>query len=880
MTRDSLYRFFFGTFRRQIIVGVAIVHAVMMTLFIVDLTVRQESMLLERQVEQTMALAQSLATSSASWLAANDVAGLQELVETQRRYPDFDFALFTNCEGQVLAHSDRQKIGLIVADLPKTEKPAVLSRSSRLVDIAVPAVLGDRQVGWVRVGIGQDSARHKMAVIIRDGVLYALAAIGIGCLMAWYMGYRITGRLDAIQRTINAVKSGDSESRTNIDGDDEAAHLAQEFNNLLNTISERETDLKNINKHLEILIEERTGELNRTLGKVMSSENKLKMAQRVAHLGSWNLDIPDGKLVWSEETYKIFGIQHGVEANLEHFVACIHPDDRDMVLAAWSAALAGEPYNIEHRIICDSQVKWLHEMAEFEYDSSGSAVSAIGTVQDVSERKTMSIEQQTILDTASIGITKVQDRTQIWCNQAMGEMFGYTKDELINVSTRIFYASDSEYEQFGQEAYTHLSEGAVFRSEQQMRRKNGTDVWIQITGKAFDPLNPALGSVWTFDDISERIENENRFKSLEAKLSDIFEFLPDATFVLDAEMRVIAWNNAMEEMSGISKEEMIGQGNYAYTVPFFGERRKNLIDLLELDDAVLQANYSNITRKGAALMAETFCPALYGGKGGYIWAITAPLYDSNGNRIGSIEGLRDISKLKKIEEELLRSNRELEQFAYVASHDLQEPLRKITGFTELLIKRYKSSLDEKAEIYMQFIADGTTRMKGLINDLLSFSRITSSPREFESVALDDLIKQVINDLAPAIKESAAVVSCTLLPQVTADSVQMGQLFQNLIGNALKYRGSETPRVSIKAEKQSGQWCFSVADNGIGIAPEFYDRIFVIFQRLHTKTEFPGTGIGLAVCKKIVERHGGKIWVESEPGKGSVFSFTLPDVTEM
>lgn len=236
---------------------------------------------------------------------------------------------------------------------------------------------------------------------------------------------------------------------------------------------------------------------------------------------------------------------------------------------------------------------------------------------------------------------------------------------------------------------------------------------------------------------------------------------------------------------------------------------------------------------------------------------------------------RDISRRKEMEDNLARSNRELEQFAYVASHDLQEPLRKIAGFTELLANRYKGTLDEKSESYMAYIVDGATRMRTLINDLLSYSRIMHSTRELAGTDCCAVVARVLRDLEPAIKENNVEVVCGTLPVVQADQIQLGQLFQNLIGNAIKYRGTAAPKITISAIRQQNEWLISIADNGIGIAPEFYERVFVIFQRLHTRAEYPGTGIGLAVCRKIVERHGGKIRVESTEGSGSTFFFTLP-----
>ncbi|MCA1993007.1 MAG: CHASE3 domain-containing protein [Coleofasciculus sp. S288] len=232
------------------------------------------------------------------------------------------------------------------------------------------------------------------------------------------------------------------------------------------------------------------------------------------------------------------------------------------------------------------------------------------------------------------------------------------------------------------------------------------------------------------------------------------------------------------------------------------------------------------------------------------------------------------AELKEANANLLRSNRELEQFAYVASHDLQEPLRAVNSYAQLITRKYQGNLDAKADKYLGYITEGATRMQQLINDLLAFSRVGTRGKPLESTDCETVLRQVLDNLKIAIAENHALVTHDPLPTVIGDEIQLIQLLQNLIGNAIKFRREEPPQVHISAKQRDNEWVFSVRDNGIGIESEYFERIFTIFQRLHSKSEYPGTGIGLAVCKKIVERHGGRIWVESTSGVGTIFYFTL------
>jgi light-regulated signal transduction histidine kinase (bacteriophytochrome) len=257
--------------------------------------------------------------------------------------------------------------------------------------------------------------------------------------------------------------------------------------------------------------------------------------------------------------------------------------------------------------------------------------------------------------------------------------------------------------------------------------------------------------------------------------------------------------------------------------------------------------------------------------------------DGTGSAVRAVGMVLDITlrveaeeALRRMAEDLARSNSDLEQFAFVASHDLQEPLRMVSSYVQLLERRYKGKLDPDADEFIEYAVNGAKRMRNLINDLLAYSRISKGPREFQPIPVEAILRQVEADLELSIQASGGTVTHGPLPTIKADPGQLAQVLQNLIGNALKFKGDRPPQVHIAAQRGKDAWLFSVRDNGIGFDPRYSDQIFVIFQRLQGGEKFPGTGIGLAVCKRILERHGGRIWAESTPGEGSVFHFAIPD----
>ncbi|NMC77488.1 MAG: PAS domain S-box protein, partial [Candidatus Methanofastidiosa archaeon] len=402
-------------------------------------------------------------------------------------------------------------------------------------------------------------------------------------------------------------------------------------------------------------------------------------------------------------------------------------------------------------------------------------------------------------------------------------------------------------------------------------KKNGERVWIHWTNKPiFDDSGNVLYILSVGNDITDNIRLHRELIDSEQKFKAICNSAQDAIILIDNDGNIIYWNNSAENIFHYSEGEVLGKNLHKLLAP--EKYHVNHFSAMEKFKATGEGNAIGKTLDLTALRknGEEFPIELY---------LSAIKIKDKWNAVGII---RDTSERKKIEkllkertEALEKSNKELEEFAYIASHDLQEPLRMISSYVQLLERRYKNKLDQDANDFISYAVEGSARMKALINDLLAYSRVGTKGKEFAKTNISDILKKVLQNLQIALEENKVEISIGPMPVIMADDTQMIQLFQNLIGNAIKFKNKNPPKISIDCKEKNGNYIFSVSDNGIGIEKEYYDRIFMIFQRLHTRDKYPGTGIGLAVCKKIVERHGGSIWLESEVGKGTIFYFSIP-----
>ena len=593
----------------------------------------------------------------------------------------------------------------------------------------------------------------------------------------------------------------------------------------------------------------------------------------------------------------------------------LHPEDRDKTVAEWMEKVkTGESFDMEFRIRRNDGIyHWFKTRAVPMRDSDGSIVKWFGSNTDFEEIKkaeeqlknfSKELEQKVDERTKELQIsTKKLDETSSIARVGGWELDLKKNEMYWSDLVKQIHEVDPDYHPtlrdginfFVPEAVPVISEamkntineGEPFNIELQLLTARKNVKWVRIVGKAYRENDEIVKIGGMFQDINERklaeiesLRKSEQLQMLSNELENIIDSIPGLVFYKDTNNRYIRVNKYICDAHKMSKKQLEGL---------------NLNDLYPREQA--QAYYEDDLEVIRSRQSKINIDEPWGNR----WVSTSkiPYLNETGEVIGVIGVSMDVTERRLAEEELKnhrdhleelvnertseldnaiidlkRSNQELEQFAYVASHDLQEPLRMVSSYTQLLERRYKDLLDQDAKDFIFFAVDGANRMQHLINDLLDYSRVTTRGKPFVKVDLSTVLGHAINNLQKKIQETGALIVNEDLPFVYGDEVQLVRVFQNLLDNAIKFRGTVPPRISISSKTVDDKVQISISDNGIGIDKIYTDRVFTIFQRLHNKIEYPGTGIGLAICERTIERHGGKIWFESEPGKGTTFIFTL------
>lgn len=608
--------------------------------------------------------------------------------------------------------------------------------------------------------------------------------------------------------------------------------------------------------------------------------NILSESQKIAHLGAFEYVVDTKTTVWSEEEYRIYGLDPaGPSPAYDVMLAeSIHPDDAALLHQTFAAAMQDRStYELEHRIVRpDGSVRWVHDRAIPYFDPDGTLVRYVGATLDITDRKRAeealkrSTEQIDLLINNLPGYVffKDADLRYLMVNKRASQLLGRPLEDIVGKNDHeLFPAVDAE--RYSRDDRLVLESGEPLLVQNEAIEEDGQRVIISTRKVPVkDGSGKVTGLIALSIDVTERTRAEMALRESERIYRAIGESIDYGIWICDAQGRNTYASESFLRLLGITQEQCSGFG--------WG-------DVLHPDDteATIAAWKECVQRGGPWYREHRYRGA--DGRWHPVLACGVAVRNERGE-VTAWAGINlDISRLKQTEEslrttvaELARSNKELEQFAYIASHDLQEPLRQVLSFGNLLEQRYADAFDDKGRQYMAYMIEGSKRMSAIVRDLLDYSRVGRGDDKVEPVAADQVLDAVLANFRVAIEESAASIVRGELPNVMAERVQLGLIFQNLIGNALKFR-REGVRPEIRVGcRADGQMCtFWVKDNGIGIPSDLHEKAFVIFQRLHGLGSYPGTGIGLAICKKIVEHHGGRIWTESAVGEGSTFFFTLP-----
>ncbi len=599
-----------------------------------------------------------------------------------------------------------------------------------------------------------------------------------------------------------------------------------------------------------------------------------------------------------------------VEQNPQLIWNLVHPEDLPgMQASVLESARTLSPWNWEWRIntqLTQTQ-KWVQGTGKPERQDNGDIVWTT-LIFDITEQKKaeqIQLELNLLEDILDVVLAGYWDWNialdRQYLSPGFQRMFGYSDAQAEDGPTRwqnLIFAEDLPEVMACFERHVQSRGQIPFCHEARYRHRDGSTVWVICSGQVidWDAEGHPLRMIGCHIDITQRKYTEIQLRKSEIHLRTAQRIGQIGSWELDVPSQTISWSDEVFHIFGRSSQQ---------EPPSYAE----LLQLIHPEDRERhdQVVQDSVAARGAYKIE---CRILRpDGKVVHIYARGETICDSHGEPLQLVGTVQDITErklnqerlqqlardLKKSNHALLRSNRELEQFAYVASHDLQEPLRAVTSFVQLLAKRYRDQLDSKADMYIDLVVDGATRMQQQIRALLAYSRVGRHELQLQWVDCNHLMEKVLRDLHVAISEANAQILVDPLPVVFADPTQFSQLLQNLLSNALKYRSAAIPRIWVHASQQNtaqeenpprppqdlhtsppkNEWLFSIQDNGIGLEPQYAERIFGIFQRLHTSEEYPGTGLGLAICQKIVERHGGRIWVESQLGQGATFYFTLP-----
>jgi PAS domain S-box-containing protein len=725
--------------------------------------------------------------------------------------------------------------------------------------------LSERQLCLI-VKIDQAEALAPSHAFGRRLLLIGSLSLLIASLVALWLARTITQPVLALQAGAVRFGQGELEARLPETSGDELGQLAREFNTMAAALSDTQARLRRHTQELEQIVLTRTATLQ-------ESEERTRLIVQNALDAVVTIDTDSMITGWNAQAEVIFGWsrQEVLERSVDMILPPRYREAHHRGMKHFLATSEGPMLNRRFEISAQHRAGY-----EFPVELTISPVKLGDSfifsafIRDITERKRAEEQFRVVVEASPQAIILVTMAGKINLVNAQAEvLFGYIREELLGQPVELLLPPEVQVEH---RAYRNsFLKAPAARPMGAGRdlfalRKDGSQVPIEI---GLNPITTTEGSfvLASIIDITERRRAEAALRQSEERFAKAFRTSPAALSITRlTDGCFVDVNESFQHIFEYSREELIGQRSTELNMLTNPDERAELVRLLHEQGSV--HNYETTVRAKSGQVRDV------------LFSIEMFDLDNEAHNLALIFDISDRkqaeARLRQTAAELARSNAELEQFAYIASHDLQEPLRAVAGTVQLLQQRYAGRLDARADELIQHAVEGAARMQTLISDLLVFSRVATRGQPFQLIDCPTILSDALANLAVSIQESGAVITHDPLPTVMADATQLTQLLQNLISNAIKFRGDEAPVIHLGVEHKQDEWLLTIGDNGIGMEAQYFERIFAIFQRLHTRREYPGTGIGLAMCKKIVERHGGRIWVESELDHGSTFYFTLPD----
>jgi PAS domain S-box-containing protein len=699
---------------------------------------------------------------------------------------------------------------------------------------------------------GQTNVLYFVLSLLGSGVVVTVVAMLL-------LEKSVLSPLSRLSRSVSHIgASGDLSARVTVAGRDELSSMGGEINRMLGALEKSHAALRESEEHYSALVGNLTDAVFKIKGRVIDWCN-----DKAEEIYGYRKD----ELVGMKP-----GVLFPVDVNPPEFIGGVSAAIKERGYFHGTAKVKRKDGGIIYIEYSISKIPGREPM------------ELVSVARDVTER----IQIENALRQSEERFRNVLDNSldmiyslNLWTGKysyvspSSEKLMGYSPEEFLalNPEELISLVHPDDAERLEQNIINLIKQGenSVLSTEYRIKHSDSDYCWVSDNRSVvYGEGNMPIAIVGSIRDITESRLAQEALRQREQDYLILLESTHDSIIVVDGEtLKVVYGNKRSSLMFGFDPvlQDGVGVNLLDFIYP---EDREKAIKGFEED------LYQQERRQRYDVRVKT-------NDGRAIWVSALATRIEFRGRVAVLLSLKDVTETRRAEEklnqtmaELTRSNTELEQFAYVASHDLQEPLRMVASYTQLLARRYKGKLDEDADEFIGYAVDGATRMQQLINDLLAYSRVGTRGKPFESTDCEEILNKALINLHVAIGENNAVVTHDQLPTVMADPVQLTQLFQNLIGNAIKFHGDNRPEVHVGAQRNCSDWFFSVRDNGIGIDPNDHERIFLIFQRLHGRKEYPGTGIGLTICRKIVDRHKGRIWVESQSGQGATFHFTIPD----